>query len=465
MMQPTKKSSEDMTSTSSAPPIANDVRPTVLKPPAVASQNMASTCPTPLVLAQKVIEDDIDVPGAAPAQPDVLSGSTDLSSLPPSFSTSYASDERPLDDPARKPRKPRVVLNGTQEEILARNAEAASPAVVEKLVQRAGHNWNNFYKNHAATQFFKDRHWTEEAWDIGGILAPGQQDENPEKGKGKAVLEVGCGTGAFIYPLLEHYPGARFVAFDFAKKAVELTKEHPLHNTSQVYAFQHDLTLPTLAVHDLLAASPPEFGDEVHSFDIVSAIFVLSALAPRHQAQAVETLVSLVKPGGFLLFRDYALHDAAQLRFHSLRSASYSTVPSLLSPRTASPADQSASPAGASSSSPQPPPPSAGPPASSPAVSCPSPGTQHAQPATDGTDLAWYKRGDNTFTYFFTAAEISSLISRAVTTLNDRSGAKKGDEAFIALEGGVEVVEREMYNRAEEWGCTRRFVHGSWKRS
>lgn len=54
------------------------------------------------------------------------------------------------------------------------------------------------------------------------------------------MLEVGCGTGATIYPyvafsapdlttfadlafplsLLERYPRARFVAFDFAKKCV-----------------------------------------------------------------------------------------------------------------------------------------------------------------------------------------------------------------------------------------------------
>ncbi|KWU42269.1 S-adenosyl-L-methionine-dependent methyltransferase, partial [Rhodotorula sp. JG-1b] len=204
---------------------------------------------------------------------------------------------------------------------------------VEKLVARAGTHWNKFYSNHAknpaTNQFFKDRHWTDREWPQLAQLA----EPVVPKGKGKAVLEVGCGTGAFIYPLLERYPQARYVAFDFAKKAVELTKNHPLYNPSSCHIFQHDLTLPLSALSEKLASPPPEFGDPIlpGSFDIVSCVFVLSALPPHKQAGAIQTLVSLLAPGGWLLFRDYALRDAAQLRFHSLPSASYATEPSLLS--------------------------------------------------------------------------------------------------------------------------------------
>lgn len=141
----------------------------------------------------------------------------------------------------QKTKKPRIVLQGTPDEILDRNAaRSASPAFVEKLVARAGTHWNKFYSNHAKNPnpFFKDRHWTDREWPQLAQLA---QPVDP-KGKGKAVLEVGCGTGAFIYPqvdsrilsrmvgqgrilmrfpccrLLERYPQARYVAFDFAKK-------------------------------------------------------------------------------------------------------------------------------------------------------------------------------------------------------------------------------------------------------
>lgn len=101
----------------------------------------------------------------------------------------------------RKNKKPRIVLQGTADEILDRNAaRSASPAFVEKLVARAGTHWNKFYSNHAknpaTNQFFKDRHWTDREWPQLAQLA----EPVVPKEKGKAVLEVGCGTGAFIYP-------------------------------------------------------------------------------------------------------------------------------------------------------------------------------------------------------------------------------------------------------------------------
>ncbi|GJN87686.1 hypothetical protein Rhopal_000641-T1 [Rhodotorula paludigena] len=317
--------------------------------------------------------------------------------------------------PTKRLRKPRIVLEGSIEDILARNNSPADPAYVDKLSARAGKSWHDFYKNHAATPFFKDRHWTDREWpelarlDENAQAGQDGDDDVPvaRKGQGKAVLEVGCGTGAFIYPLLERYPSARFVAFDFAKKAVELTQSHVSHDPSHCHVFQHDLTAPIDDLRNKLDNAPPSFGTPIHSFDIISCVFVLSALPPEKQARAVETLVSLLALGGSLLFRDYALHDAAQLRFHSLPSASYAANPSLLSER-------------------------------------------------------FYRRGDNTFTFFFTPEDIETYIASAVAAINvDRSAR---GEADIEVEGKVEVVEREMQNRAEGWGCTRRFVHGSWRR-
>ncbi|GAA5860221.1 hypothetical protein JCM3774_000348 [Rhodotorula dairenensis] len=385
--------------------------------------------------------------------------------------------------PSKRARKPRIVLQGTADEILARNAASASAAFVDKLVQRAGTHWNRFYTNHAKNPapFFKDRHWTDREWpqlaqlgnvpaedDVGGGGAHGPEATgSATEGKGKAVLEVGCGTGAFIYPLLERYPHARYVAFDFAKKAVELTKNHPLYTPTSCHVFQHDLTLPLPDLAEKLARAPPEFGDPVlpGSFDIVSCVFVLSALPPHKQAGAVKTLISLLKPGGWLLFRDYALRDAAQLRFHSLPSASYATEPSLLSPRipathpsASSSLDDTAVVAAANDDESDPRP------APLHGFEEESTGTTTtiAAPSTTVVDanLAFYRRGDNTLTYFFTPEEITAFVDSALGAIRNDKGA--GDE--VDLEGGVEVVEREMENRKEGWGCTRRFVHGSWKR-
>ncbi|GAA6008672.1 hypothetical protein JCM11491_003390 [Sporobolomyces phaffii] len=321
---------------------------------------------------------------------------------------------------SKKPRKARIPLSGTPEEILAKNRTAAPAFWVDKTVRLAGKHWNDFYRNHHAVPFFKDRHWTQREWDLETKL--GGRDG---KGKGKAVLETGCGTGAFIYPLLEIYPDAKFAGFDFAAKAVELTKGHAAHDPAKVHIFQHDLTEPPTApsLAERLAAVPPEFGSPVSQFDIVSHIFVLSALAPRNHAAAVKTLIGLLAPGGTLLFRDYALHDEAQLRFHALPSASYATVPALLSAQT----DRASAPAPLPSSSPD-------------------------SITPDESNRAWYKRGDQTMTYFFTSEEVQDLVDRACRDLG------------TTVQGSVEIVERKMENRAQEWECTRRFVHGSWTR-
>jgi methyltransferase-like protein 6 len=95
----------------------------------------------------------------------------------------------------KKPRKARIPLSGPPEEILAKNRTSAPQFWVDKTVKLAGKHWNDFYRNHQAVPFFKDRHWTMREWDLENKLGARES-----KGKGKAILETGCGTGAFIYP-------------------------------------------------------------------------------------------------------------------------------------------------------------------------------------------------------------------------------------------------------------------------
>ncbi|KAJ1343394.1 hypothetical protein BSLG_001984 [Batrachochytrium salamandrivorans] len=82
------------------------------------------------------------------------------------------------------------------------------------------------------------------------------------------------------------------------------SKTSPSYNTERCKGFLCDLT------KDSLSDNVP-----IESLDIVSAIFMLSAVPPFKMAYVVENIKQVLKPGGVILFRDYGLHDAAQLRF------------------------------------------------------------------------------------------------------------------------------------------------------
>ncbi|XP_013415407.1 methyltransferase-like protein 6 [Lingula anatina] len=164
------------------------------------------------------------------------------------------------------------------------------------LEKEAQKNWDKFYKRNS-TKFFKDRHWTSREFrELSGFDS--SQEEK------KIVLEVGCGVGNFLFPLLGENPNLFFYACDFSPRAVQFVKDHPLYNSSQCMAFQCDLTQDPLL--DTLV-NP--------TVDIVSMIFVLSAIHPEKMLSALENIYKVLKPGGCVLVRDYGLYDYAQLRF------------------------------------------------------------------------------------------------------------------------------------------------------
>lgn len=51
------------------------------------------------------------------------------------------------------------------------------------------------------------------------------------------------------------------------------------------------------------------------SLDFVSCIFCLSAIPKENHLEAIKNIVTVLKPGGKLLFRDYHVGDSAQQRF------------------------------------------------------------------------------------------------------------------------------------------------------
>lgn len=167
----------------------------------------------------------------------------------------------------------------------------------------AQRHWDLFYKRNE-TRFFKDRHWTTREFQE--LLADSQ---NSEPGERRTLLEVGCGVGNLVFPLLEEQikeesTGFYFYACDFSPRAVDFVRSNPLYDEKHIKAFQCDIT--TQQVHEHI---------DTESLDVCTMIFVLSAIHPDKFKDVVQNLWKVLKPGGLLLFRDYGLYDMAQLRF------------------------------------------------------------------------------------------------------------------------------------------------------
>ncbi|KAJ1920539.1 hypothetical protein H4219_001238 [Mycoemilia scoparia] len=134
-------------------------------------------------------------------------------------------------------------------DILAQDNKLISKFWQDKYKAEAHKNWDKFYKRNT-TNFFRDRHWTEREFED---LKKANDNNQPA-----VLLEIGCGVGNFVWPLLDSNPNLHANMCDFSPRAIDFVK--------------------------------------------------------------------VLKPGGKILFRDYALYDAAQLRFkpgHKLEEGLY----------------------------------------------------------------------------------------------------------------------------------------------
>uniref|UniRef100_K6ZPB4 tRNA N(3)-cytidine methyltransferase n=1 Tax=Pan troglodytes TaxID=9598 RepID=K6ZPB4_PANTR len=131
-------------------------------------------------------------------------------------------------------------------------------------------------------------------------------DEFPGSSATYRILEVGCGVGNTVFPILQtnNDPGLFVYCCDFSSTAIELVQTNSEYDPSRCFAFVHDLC-------DEEKSYPVPKG----SLDIIILIFVLSAIVPDKMQEAINRLSRLLKPGGMMLLRDYGRYDMAQLRF------------------------------------------------------------------------------------------------------------------------------------------------------
>ncbi|TKA52917.1 hypothetical protein B0A53_04220 [Rhodotorula sp. CCFEE 5036] len=198
---------------------------------------------------------------------------------------------------------------GQEEEAFAQSAlerQRGSPVpqhLQDKFNADPAAQWDTFYA-HNKDNFFKDRAWLQNEFpELKDCL---KADSGP-----KRIVEIGCGNGSTLFPLraANENPLLDLHGYDYSKEAVSVVKTHasfdPKYCTCEVW----DLSSK--------AGIPPTV--EPNSVDVLTMIFVFSALHPDEWAQAVENVYHMLKPGGILLFRDYGRNDLAMLRFKANR--------------------------------------------------------------------------------------------------------------------------------------------------
>lgn len=210
-----------------------------------------------------------------------------------------------------------------------------------KLERDAKKNWDLFYKRNG-DRFFKHRYWTRqefaELFDSRPIGLT-----NNKAATGRYLLEVGCGCGDFIMPLLNSEIYTPTVSSciettmqreeeeeelrmdthdsslpndlviyccDISDKAIDILK------SSDVYKRNHPNRISAFPANIITDLEKIQTNLNGNRMDFISLVFVLSALEPSNMPMAIDNLVSLLKPGGIVLFRDYAIYDKAMLRFN-----------------------------------------------------------------------------------------------------------------------------------------------------
>eukprot|EP00127_Corallochytrium_limacisporum_P000203 Clim_evm20s7 gene=Clim_evmTU20s7 len=183
-----------------------------------------------------------------------------------------------------------------KEKIAKNSANKATPEEEEELERLAAEKWNAFYSKHEH-RFFKDRHWLFTEF-----------PELADKDSALKVLEVGCGAGNTVFPLLKANtnPNLFVYACDYSSEAVKVVRTSDHYEEARCSAFVADLSKP-----DMIDGTPLE----PESLDIIVCIFVVSALRPDTFETAASNLSRLLKPGGIILYRDYGRYDLTQVRF------------------------------------------------------------------------------------------------------------------------------------------------------
>ena len=156
--------------------------------------------------------------------------------------------------------------------------------------------WASFHaRDNASSRFYQERRYIPLAW-------PALADPAATA----SVVELGCGAGSALLPVLRANPAARAFGVDVSQGAVGMFLEAASRagiDSGRVAGAVLDVATPGAA------AALARVGA-----DACLAVFTLGALEPAGQAAFLSAAHSCLRPGGVLYVRDHGLFDLTHMR-------------------------------------------------------------------------------------------------------------------------------------------------------
>ena len=198
-----------------------------------------------------------------------------------------------------------------------------------------GENWENFYQQHKEARFYKLRRYilkaSRESQCLSNksnpsapvsnddpsflLIPPTNLQEFPQlSAPGPMhVMEIGCGCGSSILPVLASNPLATATVTDVSSTCI-----------SQLHAAASAMGIdPATRLISSFACDSTDSGAGARLFEGIGAdnlliMFTLSAVAPIPQLEMLRNAWRALKPGGRLMLRDHGLYDMVQVGWWGL---------------------------------------------------------------------------------------------------------------------------------------------------
>jgi methyltransferase-like protein 6 len=203
-------------------------------------------------------------------------------------------------------------------------------AAAETAAVSSARAWHKFYGMHGG-KFFHSRSFLFEAFPQ---LKPLLLESLSMSASAATCLELGCGNGSNVYPLITHLQKEiKILACDVTPSALRSVMSHPSfeENKERIKLFLFDIAENSQPLNPpgmILTTSnrAQELTELNTSFlkipsevtegkvDAITCTFVLSSLHPKDHRRSLVNASSILRSGGKLFFRDYAIGDAALSR-------------------------------------------------------------------------------------------------------------------------------------------------------